>query len=76
MPKKEKKAEKSDDTEFVSTEDHSNESPEEHQVNITLGNEDEDVYSKEGRKDLQEDDEIEVWEEGFSEGTGDDGGTK
>lgn len=76
MAKKSKKAEKSEETEFVSTEDHDNESPEEHQVNITLGNEDEDVYSKEGREDLQEDDEIEVWEEGFSEGTGDDGGTE
>jgi hypothetical protein len=74
MAKKSKKA--AEETEFVSTEDHDNESPEEHQVNITLGNEDEDVYSKEGRKDLQEDDEIEVWEEGFAEGTGDDGGTE
>lgn len=77
MPnKKEKKQEDAkEETEFVSAQSNENESPEEHTVKITLGEEEEDVYTSEGRKELQEDDEIEVWEEGFSEGTGDDGGT-
>jgi|GEM_PF-6434722 len=71
MSRKKKEAKQDETTEFVSTEDHENESPEEHSINISLGKEDEDVYTKEGRKELQESDEIEVWEEGFSEGTGD-----
>ena len=32
------------------------------------GDVDEDVYSKEGREKLEEDGEIEPWEEGFMEG--------
>ncbi len=73
MSRKKKEAKQEESTEFVSTEDNENESPEKHSINIELGKEDEDVYTKEGRKDLQENDEIEVWEEGFSEGTGDKG---
>ncbi|HSU72904.1 MAG TPA: hypothetical protein VLJ21_03585 [Candidatus Binatia bacterium] len=33
---------------------------------------DEDVYTEEGRADLEEDDEIEPWEEGFSKGAAPD----
>jgi hypothetical protein len=36
------------------------------------GERDEDVYSEEGRKKLEEDDEIEPWEEGFSKGAAPD----
>ena len=32
------------------------------------GDEDEDIYSEEGRDKLEEDDEIDPWEEGFMEG--------
>jgi hypothetical protein len=32
------------------------------------GDEDEDIYTEEGRKKLEEDDEIEPWEEGVMEG--------
>ncbi len=38
-----------------------------------LGEEDEEVYSKKGRELLEEDDEIETWEEGFMEGASDAG---
>lgn len=40
---------------------------------IGLGEEDEEVYSKKGRELLEEDDEIETWEEGFMEGAADAG---
>lgn len=40
---------------------------------IGLGEEDEEVYSKKGRELLEEDDEIEPWEEGFMEGAADAG---
>jgi hypothetical protein len=33
---------------------------------------DEDVYTEEGRAELEEDDEIEPWEEGFSKGAAPD----
>ena len=37
------------------------------------GQEDEDIYTKEGREKLEEDDEVEPWEEGFMEGASDAG---
>ncbi len=37
------------------------------------GNEDEEVYTSKGREKLEEDDEIETWEEGFMEGASDAG---
>ncbi len=37
------------------------------------GKADEDIYTKEGQESLEEDDEIETWEEGFMEGAADDG---
>ncbi|MEK6900399.1 MAG: hypothetical protein AABX05_04720 [Nanoarchaeota archaeon] len=44
------------------------ETSEDHQEAMDLGEEDEDVYTEEGRKKLEENDEIEPWEEGFVEG--------
>ena len=44
------------------------ETSEEHELAIDLGDEDEDVYTEEGRKKLEEDDEIAPWEEGLMEG--------
>ena len=35
---------------------------------MTVGDEDEDIYTEEGRKKLEEDDEIEPWEEGVMAG--------
>lgn len=40
---------------------------------ILLGEEDEDVYTDEGLEQLEEDDEIEPWEEGFVKGAKDQG---
>lgn len=40
---------------------------------MDLGEEDEEVYSKKGRELLEEDDELEPWEEGFMEGATDAG---
>ena len=44
------------------------ETSEEKKQAMEHGEEDEDIYSKEGREKLEEDDEIETWEEGFMEG--------
>ena len=44
------------------------ETSEEHELAMEHGDEDEDVYTEEGRKKLEEDDEIEPWEEGVMEG--------
>lgn len=44
------------------------ETSEEKQLAMEKGEKDEDVYSEEGREELVEDDEIDAWEEGFSEG--------
>src|SRR3989338_9919873 len=44
------------------------ETSEEHELAIDLGDEDEDVYTEEGRKKLEENDEIAPWEEGLMEG--------
>ncbi len=47
---------------------------EEKQLAMETGEKDEDVYSEEGREELVEDDEIDAWEEGFSEGAAGKGG--
>ncbi|MBI1968322.1 hypothetical protein HYS49_00265, partial [Candidatus Woesearchaeota archaeon] len=44
------------------------ETPEEKELKMKHGEEDEDIYTDEGRKNLEEDDEIDSWEEGFTEG--------
>jgi len=44
------------------------ETSEEHELAIDMGDEDEDIYTEEGRKKLEENDEIEPWEEGVMEG--------
>ena len=38
------------------------------ELEMETGEKDEDVYTEEGRQKLQEDDEIEPWEEGFAKG--------
>ncbi len=40
---------------------------------MKLGEEDEEVYTAKGREKLEEDDELESWEEGFMEGATDAG---
>ena len=44
------------------------ETSEEHELAMEHGDEDEDIYTEEGRKKLEENDEIEPWEEGVMEG--------
>ena len=44
------------------------ETSEDHELAIDLGDEDEDIYTEVGRKKLEENDEIEPWEEGVMEG--------
>lgn len=44
------------------------------EAEMKAGKADEDIYTKEGEELLEEDDEIEPWEEGFMEGAADDGG--
>ncbi len=43
------------------------------EAEMKAGKADEDIYTKEGQELLEEDDEIETWEEGFMEGAADDG---
>ena len=47
------------------------ESEDEVESKMKQGEKDEDIYSKKGRDLLEEDDEIEPWEEGFMEGAND-----
>jgi hypothetical protein len=44
------------------------ETSEEEKLDMDTGEKDEDVYSEEGREKLEEDDELEPWEEGYMEG--------
>lgn len=44
-----------------------------HDMKIQVGEKEENVYTEEGRESLVEDDEIEPWEEGFSEGADHEG---
>ena len=43
-------------------------SPEQKRLHMKVGEDDEDIYEKEGREALEEDDEIAPWEEGFTAG--------
>jgi YHS domain-containing protein len=43
------------------------------EVEMESNEAEETVYDREGREKLEEDDEIETWEEGFMEGAEDDG---
>ncbi len=45
-----------------------NETTEQIEEDIKVGEKDEDIYTKEGRKVQEDEDEIEPWEEGFMEG--------
>lgn len=53
--------------EFLESEEHSD-THLEHSTKINAGEQDADIYTEEGREELEEADEIEPWEEGFSEG--------
>ena len=44
------------------------ETSEEHELAMAVGDEDEDIYTEEGRKKQTEEDEIEPWEQGLMEG--------
>ena len=44
------------------------ETSEEHELAMAVGDEDEDIYTEVGRKKLEEDDELAPWEEGVMEG--------
>ncbi len=66
---------KRDDEEDESKKDSFEDEPEEHEessdeleLEMETGEKEEDVYSEEGREKLVEDDEIDSWEAGFSEG--------
>lgn len=47
--------------------------PEEQELHIQKGEDEADVYSEKGRELLEDDDEIEPWEQGFMEGAHDAG---
>ena len=54
-----------EDNEFL---EESEEVSTEHNMTVTAGNQEADIYTVEGREELEESDEISPWEEGFSEG--------
>ncbi|OYT32393.1 hypothetical protein DRJ22_04665 [Candidatus Woesearchaeota archaeon] len=60
-----------DSAEFLEPEESSE--VEEHVNKITVGDEEADVYTEEGREILTEGAEMQPWEEGFSEGASDIG---
>ncbi|RMD58635.1 hypothetical protein D6825_00185 [Candidatus Woesearchaeota archaeon] len=43
-------------------------SHDEQRIKVSIGEEEEDVYTVEGREEMLDDDEIKPWEEGFVEG--------
>ena len=53
--------------EFLDDDEHSD-AHTEHELSVSAGQEDADIYSEEGRESLTESDELEPWEEAFSEG--------
>jgi len=60
--------------EFLESEEHAG-SHEEQKIKLHTGEKETDVYTKEGREDLQEEEgEIANWEEGFAEGAAGKGG--
>ena len=77
MPvKKTKKRVPVEEDEVISKRDDFIDEPEEHsesednfKANLRKGKREGDVYTKEGREDLVENDELEPWEEGYIEGT-------
>ena len=70
MPRKKKVEEEKlvgKQKEFLELEEHE-ETSEEMGDKISSGDADADVYTEEGREKLLEEDEVAVWEEGFTEG--------
>ncbi len=53
--------------------DHQQESSDELKSDMKTGGKDEDLDTKEGREQQVEEDEVEPWEAGFSEGASDEG---
>ena len=65
------KQKKAHDEEYYPSEEQGideEETSEEKEESMEHGEEDEDIYTSEGRDKLEEDDEIDSWEEGFMEG--------
>lgn len=73
-PKKAKDEKYTDDVELSDEPEEFLDEPSEHStetdhdLKVKVGERDEDVYTEEGREDLEESDEVAPWEEGFSEG--------
>lgn len=70
-PKSKKKNEEEEKVDLYPDEEQGilpDEKPEERRTKMIQGEEDEDIYSAEGRDLQEEDDEIAPWEEGFVEG--------
>ena len=71
MKKETKKKELEEETDLYPAEEQGilpEETGEEKEDAMEHGDEDEDIYSDEGREKQEEDDEIDSWEEGFMEG--------
>ena len=77
MPKSAKKAKKEQPVEDVELSDEPEEFLDEpseqvgetaHELKVKVGEREEDVYTEEGREELEESDEVAPWEEGFSQG--------
>ena len=66
-----KKSKNDDDVEVYPDEEQGilpDETSDERRIKMKAGQEDEDIYTKEGEELLGDDDEIEPWEEGFMQG--------
>ena len=66
-----KKSNNDDDLEVYPDEEQGilpDETSDERRIKMKAGQEDEDIYTKEGEELLGDDDEIEPWEEGFMQG--------
>ena len=78
MVKKNKNKKNIEDEDYYTDEEeklfpNKNDDDEDKELDMELGKIDETVYTKEGRENLEEDSELEPWEEGFMEGASDSG---
>ena len=65
---KDKESEFEDEPEeFLEPEEHAG-THTEHRLHVSVGKDEENVYTAEGREEMEEGDEIVPWEEGFAEG--------
>lgn len=74
MPKKKPKTKDIVSEDIINQEDFEGETKEQIEDDMKENKRDEDVYSEEGRELLEEDDEMEEWEEGFMQGAEGRGG--